>query len=116
MTLAISRAPSRILFAATLAAAATLGSFAVTASPAQAAPHASVHVASLASPLASPKREIVDGVLWRCEGDRCVGAVDGSRPVRVCGRVANKFGEIARYTSPEGELAAEELARCNDGK
>lgn len=114
---AISRAPRRALLScavtAALSLAATLASFTVTAAPAQAAARSTLHVASLAAPLAEPKREIVDGTLWRCEGDRCTGAVEGSRPVRVCGRVAKKFGEVARFTSPEGELAAEDLARCN---
>jgi hypothetical protein len=117
MTHAISRPRRRALISCAVTAAmslvATLASFTVTAAPAEAAARGTVHVAALASPLAEPRREIVDGVLWRCEGDRCTASVEGSRPVRICGRVAKKFGEVARFTSPEGELAAEDLARCN---
>lgn len=111
-----SRALSRLAMTAALALSATLASFAVTAAPAEAAARSGQHVASLTSPLAQPVREIVDGVLWRCDGDRCAGTVDGSRPVRVCGRVAKKFGPVARYATPEGDLPAEDLTRCNAGK
>lgn len=117
MTHAISRPRRRALYTsavtAALSLAATLASFTITVTPAEAAARGTVHVAALASPLAAPKREIVDGALWRCEGDRCSASVEGSRPVRICGRVAKKFGEVARFTSPEGDLPAEDLARCN---
>lgn len=81
--------------------------------PASAAPRADVYVASLAAPLAQPREDIIDGVLWKCAGDRCSAPAKGSRPVLVCGRVARKFGEVSRFTSPQGELSTEELARCN---
>jgi hypothetical protein len=31
----------------------------------------------------------------------------------VCGKVARKFGPVARFASPQGELSTEQLARCN---
>lgn len=91
------------------AAALALGAVGV---PAHAAPRAS-YVATLAAPLSEPRQDVLDGALWKCVGDRCSAAAEGSRPVLVCGRVARKFGEVARFTAPEGDLAPEALARCN---
>jgi hypothetical protein len=70
-------------------------------------------IATLAAPLAAPRREIIEGATWRCEGDRCAAPANGGRAMAVCGKVARKFGTITRFTSPQGELSAEQLARCN---
>jgi hypothetical protein len=67
----------------------------------------------LAAPLAAPRQEILDGVLWKCAGARCTAPADGSRPALACARVARRFGPVARFAAPAGELAAEDLARCN---
>jgi hypothetical protein len=93
-----------------LLSALTLGF--VAAGPAQAAPRGS-YVAALATPLAAPRQEIVDGVLWKCAAERCAAPSEGSRPVLVCQRVAKAFGAVARFTTPSGELSSEELSRCN---
>ncbi len=116
MTTQFQRKLPRALFAASLALTGALASFAVTASPAQAAAPRSGYAASLASPVSSPRREIVGGVLWKCEGDRCSAAGQGSRPVLVCERVARKFGAVARFTAPEGELSTEDISRCNGAR
>jgi hypothetical protein len=79
---------------------------------AQAAPRGTF-VAALATPLAEPRQEIVDGVLWKCAGERCAAPSEGSRPLLVCQRVAKTFGAVARFTTPSGELSSEDLSRCN---
>ena len=106
---------TRALFAASLAVTATIASFTATASPAQAAAPRSGYGAALVTPLAAPQREIIGGLLWKCDGDRCGAAGQGSRSVVVCTRVAKKFGPVARFTAPEGDLSAEDLSRCNAG-
>ncbi|MET0587127.1 MAG: hypothetical protein ABWZ75_01280 [Novosphingobium sp.] len=105
-----ARRLSAAVFAASLALAG------VVSSPAHAAPRGGSYVASLSAPLAEPREDIIDGALWKCTGDRCSAPAKGSRPVVVCGRVAKKFGAVARFTSPLGELSAEELARCNSSE
>lgn len=80
--------------------------------PAQAAPRG-IYVVALAAPLARPRQEIVDGVLWKCAGERCAAASEGSRALLVCQRVAKIFGAVARFTMPNGELSSEDLSRCN---
>lgn len=112
MTPAIPRQLPRVLITAALAFLGTAATFAAAAGPAQASPTGAYSV-SLATPLASAKREIIDGAVWRCEGDRCSAPADGARAVVVCGKVARKFGPVARFASPQGELSAEQLARCN---
>lgn len=79
---------------------------------AQAAPRGN-YIAALATPLAAPRQEIVDGVLWKCAGERCAAPSEGARAVLVCQRVARTFGAVARFTTPSGELSSEDLSRCN---
>lgn len=69
--------------------------------------------AQLETPLAAPRQDVVNSVLWKCAGDRCTGPAQGSRPVFVCQKVVRKLGPVARFASPDGELPAADLARCN---
>ena len=106
------RAFPRVITAACLALAGGLASFALSPAVA-AAPSKAGYSVALASPLAAPAKQILNGVLWRCDGDACTGAADGSRPVLACTRVAQTFGPVARFTGPRGDLSADDLARCN---
>lgn len=99
--------------ALTLVSAITLGLTAF-AGTAQAAPRSGAF-ASLVTPLLQPKQEIVSGVLWKCDGERCAAASDGSRPLLVCQRVAKAFGQVARFSTPAGELSSDDISRCNGG-
>jgi hypothetical protein len=112
MTTAIARKLPRALIIAALAFTGTIASFSATTVTAQAASAGSYTVALLA-PLDTAKREIIEGAVWRCEGTRCSAPADGGRAMAVCGKVARKFGPVARFASPQGELSAEQLARCN---
>ncbi len=112
MTTAFARKLPRALIAAALALAGTIASFSVTTGPARAA-SAGVYSAALATPLTAARREIIDGAIWRCEGNRCSSPADGARIQTVCGKVARKFGPLAGFATPQGELSAEQLARCN---
>ena len=112
MTTAIARRLPRTLITAALALTGTIASFAITTAPARAAA-TGAYAAVLATPLAAPRREIVDGAIWRCEGDRCTAPADGARAHTVCMRVARKFGPIASFAAPQGALSAEQLTRCN---
>jgi hypothetical protein len=116
MTTALSRALPRTILAAGLALAGTIASFGVTAAPAQAqGPSAKVYSASLAAALESPRREVINGVVWNCKGDSCAAPLDGSRAASTCTRVVRKFGQVTRFATPKGEFSAEELQRCNAG-
>ncbi|MBV1690976.1 hypothetical protein KRR38_25680 [Novosphingobium sp. G106] len=97
----------------TLLSAFALG-LAAFAGTAQAAPRSGAF-ASLVTPLLQPKQEIVSGVLWKCDGEHCAAASDGSRPLLVCQRVAKAFGQVARFSTPAGELSSEDISRCNGG-
>ena len=112
MTTAIPRMLPRVLITAALALAGTIASFTVTIAPAHAAPTGAYAVV-LATPLAAPRRDIVDGAIWRCEGDRCTAPADGARAQTVCAKVARKFGPVASFATPQGALSAEQMARCN---
>jgi hypothetical protein len=110
MTTVISRPLSRTLFAAALAISGTLASFGATTSTAQAA---GLYSAKLAAPVSEARQEILSGAVWKCQGDNCTGTDNGSAPVNNCARVAKKFGRVASFASPRGELSAEQLERCN---
>lgn len=69
--------------------------------------------ATLRAPLPQARQEIVNSVLWKCSADQCQAPAQGSRPLFVCQKVVRKFGPLARFASPEGELDAASLARCN---
>ena len=107
MSNAISRIAS--LVPATLVFAGAM----LVAAPVSAQPAASLYSATLQSPLAAPRQEILDSALWKCAGDSCVARDAGSRPVLVCQRVVKKFGAVARFSTPAGELSQQDLARCN---
>src|SRR3569623_2237256 len=81
--------------------------------PVQAAPSAAYYQATLASALAQPRKEILDGVVWNCAGDSCAANQAGARPVIVCGRLAHRVGAIASFTVAGSALGAEDLAACN---
>ena len=114
MTTALSRALPRALITAALAMTVSIAGFTSTTAPVRAAPAAGAYSAALAAPLASPRREIIDGAIWRCEGARCTAPADGGRAIVACGKVARKFGTVARFASPQGELSSDQLARCNN--
>ncbi|MBS3927516.1 MAG: hypothetical protein KGZ65_02725 [Sphingomonadales bacterium] len=102
---------SRSLLAAGLALAGTVISFSATTTPAQAGTNS--YSAKLTAALEAPKSKVINGVIWKCEGDSCRGAVDGSAPRNVCVKIAKNFGQLASFTGPKGEFSAEDLQRCN---
>jgi hypothetical protein len=112
MKTVITRSMPRALIAAAIALAGTVASFAFTVQPVHAAP-GGVYAATLAQPLGSSRREILNGVVWRCAGDSCAAPAQGGRALSECGRVARTFGEVARFAMPGGELSADDLQRCN---
>lgn len=99
---------SRLLSCALMAGALVLGTV-----PAAAA--SGGWSATLATALPAPRHKIIGGALWKCAGKRCSAPVQDSRPSLACRKVAKKLGPVARFTSPEGELAADALAKCNSG-
>lgn len=104
----------RQLFPAILALVGTTASFAVTANTARAATNGPFYSVTLTRPMDGSQKLVQKGVLWKCEGAECSAARDTSRPVIVCARLAQKVGPVARFATPEGELAAQDLARCNE--
>ncbi len=101
------------LIAFAMALTGTIASFSATT--AHAAAQRNSYSAALAAPLSAPRREIIGGMLWKCEADRCTATGEGSRTVLLCQRVAKKFGTVARFTAPQGDISSDELNRCNSG-
>ncbi|MES2301968.1 MAG: hypothetical protein V4521_07855 [Pseudomonadota bacterium] len=104
----------RQLLPAILALVGTAASFAITAAPARAATNGPFYAATLTRPMDGAQKLIQKGVLWKCEGAQCSAPRDTSRPAIVCARLVQKVGPVARFATPQGDLAAEDLARCNE--
>jgi hypothetical protein len=113
---AIRNSAVRQLLPAFLALVGTAASFAVTATPARAADGNAYYSVTLASPVAKPAKLMLGDVLWNCAGDTCSAGQDTARPVVVCTKLAAKVGTINRFATPKGELATEDMARCNTPK
>ena len=103
----------RQLVLGVLALIGTAASLALTAEPSHAATNGPFYSATLTRPMDGAQKVIQKGVLWKCEGDVCSAPRDTSRPVIVCARLVQKVGPVARFATPQGDLAAEDLARCN---
>ncbi|MCW1383323.1 hypothetical protein OLX02_10855 [Novosphingobium sp. KCTC 2891] len=101
----------RQLVPALLALAGTVATFGATATPSHAA--TGYYSVTLAAPLASPKRFVDGETPWSCTGAECTAPRNTSRPAIVCARVAKKVGAVTRFATPEGEMTAEDLAKCN---
>jgi hypothetical protein len=106
----------RQLLPAALALVATAGSFVFTAAPVRAADANAYYSVTLATPVAKPAKLMLGDVLWNCSGAACSAAQDTARPVIVCTKLAAKVGQISSFATPKGELAAEDMARCNATK
>jgi hypothetical protein len=106
----------RQLFPALLALVGTATTFAVTATPVRAADAGAYYTVTLAAPVAKPAKVMLGDVLWNCNGAACSAAQDTARPVVVCTKLAAKVGAISSFATPKGELAAEDIARCNTPK
>lgn len=114
--IAIRNSAVRQLIPAVLALVGTAATFAVTATPVRAADANAYYSVTLAAPVAKPAKLLLGEVLWNCTGDTCSAGQDTARPVVVCTKLAAKVGTINKFVTPKGELAAEDMARCNTPK
>ena len=113
---AISIQPlSRTLLAMGLALIGTVASFTATTTPVHAQSQRTYYSAAMQTPITGTRSEIVRGILWKCAADACTASRDVSRPVNVCARLVKKIGPVASFRTPDGDLSAEELTRCNAG-
>jgi hypothetical protein len=74
--------------------------------------------AALERALPGPTDTEIDGVNWRCTGDKCVAkmvsrrSVTGSR-MEECRKVAAALGRLASFASRGKELTKRDLDNCN---
>lgn len=74
-------------------------------------------VATLATPLKSPKDPVIDGRIWHCEASTCRVASFASAHalplVRECSDAAKSVGAFASYQTGDEVLAGDSLTKCN---
>lgn len=105
----------RQILPAALALLLSATGFAVTAMPVH-AEAGGYYTAALATPLASPRTVIHEDLLWHCAGAECTAPRGSSRPAVVCARLVRSVGPVTHFATPQGDLASEDLARCNGSK
>ncbi|WP_419807446.1 CC_3452 family protein [Sphingomonas sp.] len=98
---------TRTTFAA-VAVIAMLGQAAIAAEPVPVR-------ATLTAPLAAPLRVSSSAATWTCTGVSCTGPASNARlgDARGCRELAKAAGAVASYSGAGGEMAAEDLAKCN---
>ena len=73
--------------------------------------------AKLASPVPASTVAVVEGVVWRCQADACLGLADRYNTLdsvqRECRRVAAVVGPVTAYASRGQRLGRANLAACN---
>lgn len=69
--------------------------------------------ATLSAP-AAQARVIAQNTIWTCEGDTCVARASHAVSVRACRQLVRQAGvSVTAYGTPERQLSADEIARCN---
>jgi hypothetical protein len=86
-----------------------------TAGAASAGPYQAEATLATAVPSATDKD--VDGVSWRCEGDKCVGKAERRNSLdsymKECRKVAAALGKLTRFYSRGREMSQRDLDNCN---
>jgi hypothetical protein len=101
----------------TIVCAMGLGTVAVV--PAATAAGGAYHAeATLATAVASATEKDVDGVTWRCEGDKCIGKADKHSSLdsymKECRKVSGSLGKLTRFYSRGREMTGGDLKSCNN--
>ena len=104
-----SAIPTRALFTAGLALVAAMIPLATPAS----AQTGGFYRAELAAPLDAPRKEVLNGIVWHCEGASCTAPKASARAEIVCGKLARKVGAVASFAHGEDALDDAALGRCN---
>ena len=110
MTYLSKRTTTGAMIAAALAVA---GAFAGLAPAPAFAAGSGYFRAELAAPLAGPRKEILNGIVWNCADSACTGSKGGSRAVIECERLAAKVGTIVSFARGDEALDEAGLAKCN---
>ncbi|HEY7639966.1 MAG TPA: hypothetical protein VH814_09595 [Steroidobacteraceae bacterium] len=74
--------------------------------------------ASLERPVPAATDTEIDGLNWRCTGDKCVGTPVGRRSgsrLDECRKLASAIGRLASFSSRGKELTKRDLDSCNRG-
>jgi hypothetical protein len=102
---------ARHVFSSLVTVAAVLAG--TLASPAAAARDSEPYYrAELVEP--APRDQLIaGGVLWLCEGTRCVAGRGTGRPAVMCKRLARETAAVVRFSFAGQDLAEDELQRCN---
>jgi hypothetical protein len=94
-----------------------LGASAIVPSAGAASPGPYQAEATLAAGVQSATDKDVDGVTWRCEGDKCIGKAERRNSLdsymKECRKVAAALGKLTRFYSRGREMSPRDLDNCN---
>ena len=67
--------------------------------------------------LAAPAEVQIDGVTWKCDGDKCVGRAERrstlDSQIKECRKVAEALGELKEYSSRGRPMTSNSVETCN---
>jgi len=73
--------------------------------------------ATLAKAVAAPAELQIDGVTWKCEGDKCQGRAERrstlDSQIKECRKVAESLGELTAYVSRGRPMTKNSVETCN---
>lgn len=72
---------------------------------------------TLVNAVAAPAELVVEGVKWRCEGDKCVGTAERRSTlnsfIKDCRKVSAAVGPVAAYEARGRAATRGEISTCN---
>jgi hypothetical protein len=73
--------------------------------------------ATLAKAVSAASEVQIDGVTWKCEGDKCQGRADRrstlDSQIKECRKVAETLGELTSYSSRGRPMTKGSVETCN---
>ncbi len=96
-----------------LAGAIAVSSVLLFAVPAYAAPNNGYYYQAELAETAPVQKELVRGVMVKCEGTECRAPIASSSAKNVCISISREFGEVTAFKVGTRTFDAEQIASCN---
>ncbi len=96
-----------------LAAAIAVSSVLLFATPAYAASGNGYYYQAELAQTAPVQKELIRGVMVKCEGTECRAPIASSSAKNVCISISREFGEVTSFKVGKRTFDAEQIAKCN---
>jgi hypothetical protein len=96
-----------------LASAIAVSSVLLFVGPVHAAPGDGYYYQAELAETAPVQKELVRGVMVKCEGTECRAPIASSSAKNVCISISREFGEVTAFKVGTRTFDAEQIAKCN---